>query len=410
MGIIMKILMINVVCGVRSTGRICTDLAEALEEQGHEVKIAYGRETVPQKYERYAVRIGGDTDVRLHALLARTADRAGFGSTAATRRFLHWVEEYDPDVIHLHNIHGYYINVELLFAYLKKCGKRIIWTLHDCWAFTGHSAFCDAADCTRWVDGCFRCPNRTSYPKSYLDRSRDNWKRKRACFSDISDMIIVTPSDWLAALVKKSYLKGNRVVTIHNGIDLSGFRRRENAGEQKETYGLGGKTVLLGVAAVWDERKGLDTFIRLAESLPEEFRIMLVGVTARQIAALPEKIVGLERTDSVEQLREIYAMADVFLNPTMEDNYPTTNMEAIACGTPVITYATGGSGESVGEGCGFVIEKGNFDRLRETILQKKYLELAEDGEAFRKQTACFDKYVMLQSYLQLYGEKERAYE
>lgn len=410
----MKILMINVVCGIRSTGRICTDLARALEEQGHEVKIAYGRGTVPGQYEKYAVRIGNNIDVRLHGVQARLLDKAGFGSVQATRRFVRWIEEYDPDIIHLHNIHGYYINVEILFDYLRKCGKKIIWTLHDCWAFTGHSAYCNAVGCKRWMEGCSDCPQIHAYPKSYRDCSKKNWLRKKECFSNIPNMTIVTPSCWLADLVGKSYLKGADITTIHNGIDLSCFHSDDNLSMNNEAaknkYGMSGKVVLLGVASVWDEYKGFDTFLKLAERLPEEFGIVLIGLSAKQIAKLPKPVLGIERTDSVEQLREIYSMADVFVNPTIEDNYPTTNMEAIACGTPVITYNTGGSGESVNEECGFVVGKSDLEQLMRVILEKKYLWLAKNREAFQKQAESFDKYIMLQKYLTIYEEDDTANE
>lgn len=178
----MKVLMINVVCGIRSTGRICTDIADALTAQGHEVKIAYGRETVPEKYQKYAVKIGSDFGVKLHGLRARLFDGAGFGSKSDTKKFIEWVKEFDPDVIHLHNIHGYYINIEVLFDCLRTCGKKIIWTLHDCWAFTGHSALCDAVQCTKWKKGCKKCPQIKEYPKSYIDRSKKNWIKKELCF------------------------------------------------------------------------------------------------------------------------------------------------------------------------------------------------------------------------------------
>ena len=150
----MKVLMINSVCGIRSTGRICTDIAEELEKQGHDVKIAYGRETVPEKYQKYAVRIGTDLDVKLHGIKTRLFDRHGFGSKRATKKFIKWVEEYDPDVIHLHNLHGYYINIKILFDYLKKANKKVVWTLHDCWAFTGHCTHFDFVGCNKWKCKC----------------------------------------------------------------------------------------------------------------------------------------------------------------------------------------------------------------------------------------------------------------
>lgn len=367
----MKILMINSVCGIRSTGRICTDLADALTEQGHTVKIAYGRENVPDKYKKYAVRIGTDLDVKLHGLKARLLDESGFGSKRATIRFIEWVKKYDPDVIHLHNIHGYYINIEVLFDYLRSCGKKIIWTLHDCWAFTGHAAYCEAANCKRWKTGCHNCAKRDDYPKSFYDNSKLNWLKKRKVFTGIPNLQIITPSKWLAGLVKKSFLRKYPVSVIYNGIDTSVFKPVDSSVLRKK-LNLGDKKVILGVAAVWDARKGLDDFIKLNKLIDKnEYQIVLVGLTDKQIAKLPKSIIGITRTDSVEQLVELYSLAHVFVNPTYEDNYPTTNLEAIACGTPVITYDTGGSGESVS--CENVIVKGDIFRLFSIIKSKPKL-------------------------------------
>lgn len=367
----MKVLMINVVCGIRSTGRICTDLATALEAQGHEVKIAYGREHVPEQFQKYAVRIGNDLDVKLHGVKARLFDAAGFGSKAATKRFIEWVKEYDPDVIHLHNIHGYYINIEVLFDYLKTCGKKIIWTLHDCWAFTGHAAYCEAAGCKRWKTGCDQCPKKNDYPKSLLDRSIYNWKHKNEIFSDVPHLQIVTPSKWLAGLVTKSFLSQYPVTVIYNGIDTDLFKPAGS--DLRERLDLGAKKVILGVAAIWDERKGLNDFLELSKKLDSaEYQIILVGLSKEQVEALPDEIIGITRTDSVQQLVQLYSLADVFVNPTYEDNYPTTNLEAIACGTPVITYDTGGSPESA-RMYGAVVEKGEIDGLLKEIDEYKTL-------------------------------------
>lgn len=338
--------MINVVCGIRSTGRICTDLADALTEQGHTVKIAYGREEVPDKYKKYAHKIGSDLDVKLHGVRARLLDQSGFGSKRATVKFIEWAKKYDPDVIHLHNIHGYYINIEVLFDYLRTCGKKIIWTLHDCWAFTGHAAYCEAANCTRWENGCYECPKRNDYPVSFYDNSKLNWKKKRIIFTNIPDMQIVTPSKWLAKLVKKSFLRKYPVSVIYNGVDTSVFKPVDSS-EIRKKLAVGNKKVILGVAAIWDQRKGLDDFIKLNTLIDKkQYQVVLVGLTEKQISNLPKGVIGISRTNSVQELVELYSLAYVFVNPTYEDNYPTTNLEAIACGTPVITYDTGGSGES----------------------------------------------------------------
>lgn len=341
----MKVLMINVVCGIRSTGRICTDLATALEAQGHEVKIAYGRENVPEQFQKYAVRIGSDLDVKLHGVKARLLDGAGFGSKKATEKFIEWVKEYDPDVIHLHNIHGYYINVEVLFNYLKVCGKKIIWTLHDCWSFTGHCVYFDYVGCDKWKTGCNHCPQKSEYPARIgPDMSCRNYLKKRELFTGISNMTLVTPSQWLADLISESYMKEYPTKVIHNGVDMDVFKLTES--NVKEKYNCKDKKIVLGVAAVWDKRKGLDSFFELSKFLDDSYQIILVGLSKEQIEKLPENIIGIERTNSVRELAELYTAADVFVNPTLEDNYPTTNIESIACCTPVITYETGGSPES----------------------------------------------------------------
>ena len=384
----MKVLMINVVCGIRSTGRICTDLADALTKQGHKVKIAYGREDVPEQYKKYAVRIGSDLDVKLHGVRARLLDESGFGSKKATERFIEWVKRYDPDVIHLHNIHGYYINVEVLFDYLRTCGKKIIWTLHDCWAFTGHAAYCEAADCERWKTGCNNCPKRDDYPKAITDNSRVNWVKKRKIFTGIPNLQIITPSKWLAGLVKKSFLRKYPVSVIYNGIDTSVFKPVDSS-ELRKMLKIGDKKVILGVAAVWDQRKGLDDFIKLNKLIDKnKYQIVLVGLTEKQIANLPKSIIGITRTDSVEQLVELYSLAHVFVNPTYEDNYPTTNLEAIACGTPVITYDTGGSPESA-VAYGKVVNKGSIKSLY-SILSSRF-SIAFDESIHKDE--CIIKYM-----------------
>lgn len=344
----MKVLQINSVCGIRSTGRICTDLAEVLEQNGHECKIAYGRETVPEKYRKYAVRIGSDFDVKLHALQSRIFDNAGFGSRRATEKFIEWVKEYDPDVIHLHNIHGYYINIEVLFNYLAKADKPVVWTLHDCWTFTGHCAHYSYVKCNKWKTGCYNCPQKKRYPSSLLlDASKKNWLKKKELFTSVKNLTFVIPSKWLVSQVEQSFLSKYPVKVIPNGIDLNVFKPTPS--DFREKNGLVGKIILLGVASSWDERKGLNDFVELSKILDEKYKIVLVGLNEKQKKELPENILKITRTNNIQELAEIYTTSDVLFNPTYEDTYPTVNLEAQACGIPVITYRTGGSVESVPE-------------------------------------------------------------
>lgn len=331
----MKILQINGVCGIKSTGRICTDLAEVLKENGHECLIAYGRETVPEKYGSTAFRIGTDNDVKLHALKSRIFDSAGFGSKKVTERFIGEIDGYAPDIIHIHNIHGYYINIEVLFNFLKKAGKPIVWTLHDCWAFTGHCSHFTEYGCQRWKTGCFDCPQKRAYPSSlFLDRSKRNWERKRKIFTGLEKLVCVTPSEWLAGLVRESFLGEYNVRAIPNGVDLDLFKPTES--DFRKSRGLENKKIILGVATAWSESKGIREFERLSMLLDDSFKIVLVGLKPEMLSAeAAGRILCIPGTDSVEELAGIYTAADVFINAGKEETMGLTTVEAMACGTPV---------------------------------------------------------------------------
>lgn len=385
----MKILQINSVCGIRSTGRICTDIATALQENGHDCRIGYGRERVPASFEPYAIRIGNPTRVKLHGIRARLFDASGFGSKQATKRFLEQIRSYDPDVIHLHNLHGYYLHVGVLFDYLKQADKPVIWTLHDCWPFTGHCA--NLIDCNKWQTGCHHCPKYRRYPSSYTDRSRRNYTLKKQAFCGVPNLTVVTPSQWLGALTAQSFLGKYPIKVIHNGIDTSVFKPTPS--DFRERHGLQNKTIVLGVASAWGRDKGLYDFYTLANRLGDKYKVVLVGLTAEQKAALPSSILGVSRTNSIQQLAEIYTAADVFANPTYNDNYPTVNLEAQACGTPVITYHTGGSVESVPQNN--IVPCGDTEALSCRI-QEGNLPLKSDLQA--------DKQSMINQYLALYQQ------
>lgn len=360
----MKVFMINTVCGIGSTGRICTDIAERLQADGHECLIAYGRGIVPEQYRKYAVRIGSTPDVYLHCAKARIFDNVGFGSKHATKTLIKKIEDYDPDVIHLHNLHGYYINIEILFSYLKEANKPVVWTLHDCWSFTGHCAHFAAAGCEQWKHCCGNCPEKRTYPTSLvLDCSYANFKRKQTAFSGLDKLTLVTPSRWLAQLTKESFLNEYPVRVIPTGIDLNVFRPTES--NLRERWGLENKFIVLGVASVWNDRKGLADMVRLAKELGVGYAVVLVGITDKQRRELSDSMIGIGRTANVRELAQIYSAADVFINPTYEDTYPTVNLEAIACGTPVVTYNTGGSVESADENC--VVEQGDVAGLANII-------------------------------------------
>lgn len=368
----MKVLQINSVCGIRSTGRICTDIAKELEQQGHQVKIAYGRmEQVPQWAKKYAVRIGSDMDAKLHALGTRLLDKHGFFSKRATKRFLQWAEEYDPDLLWLHNIHGYYINIEMLFDWIKsRPNMQVKWTLHDCWAFTGHCSHFDFIKCEKWKTGCKDCAQKKSYPSSlWADNSTDSYQRKRAAFTGVKDMMIITPSQWLADLVKQSFLKEYPVQVQNNKIDLSVFK--PTVGDFRKKYSLENSVIVLGVASAWSDRKGLQDFYQLNEHIDLNTKIVLVGLDSKQMESLPERILGIQRTNNVQELVEIYTTADLFFNPTYEDTYPTVNLEAQACGTKVVSYNTGGAAETLYREDAVVIPQGDWQAVLQILKDMK---------------------------------------
>lgn len=337
-----KILFINSVCN-GSTGTICKTLYKAAVEAGHECCIAYGRGEAPKGFK--TIKIGNKLDIYLHVLKARLFDASGFGSKHATKEFIKKIDEFKPDIIHLHNIHGYYVNIEILFKYLKAHPEiKKIWTLHDCWAFTGHCPHFEYEKCEQWKNECKKCVRRNEYPKSLVDRCNRNYWLKKSTFTNVDNLMLVSPSNWLMNLIKDSFFKEYPIEVINNGVDTSIFKHTES--NIKERYGIKNKKVILGVASVWDKKKGLDTFIELSKQLDNEYQIVLIGLNKKQIKKLPSNIIGIIRTEKVEELVKWYSAAEVFFNPTLEDNYPTVNLEAIACGTPVVTFNTGGSPES----------------------------------------------------------------
>lgn len=342
-----RVLLVNSVCGTGSTGRIVAGIAKQYREKGDTVRIAYGRGDVPDAYKKYAVRIGNDLDVRLHGVSTRIFDNHGFGSRLVTKRFLKWADSFDPDVLWLHNIHGYYINIGELFCWIKsRPWMEVRWTLHDCWAFTGHCAHFTVAGCGKWKTCCRNCPQSRAYPASWLlDRSKRNFEQKKKLFCGVGNLTIITPSHWLEGLVKESFLKKYPVQVQYNEIDRTVFKPTES--DFRKKYGLEGKKMILGVAAAWSRNKGLDDFIRLSKMLDNSCRIVLVGLTDEQTRAVPKQILALQRTDSPKELAEIYTAADVFFNPTYEETFSMVNLEAEACGTRVVTYDTGGCREAV---------------------------------------------------------------
>lgn len=400
----MKILQINSVCGVGSTGRIATDLYKVLEEQGHECKIAYGRGEAPEGIN--SIKIGTNLDNYAHVFKTRVFDKHGFGSVNSTKKFIEEVKEYDPDIIHLHNIHGYYINIEILFNYLKEVNKPVVWTLHDCWAFTGHCVYFDYVGCDKWKGICDKCPQKNTYPTSnIIDNSEFNYKKKKELFTSIRNMTIVTPSKWLANLVKKSFLGKYPIEVINNGIDLDLFKPTES--NFRETYNIEDKFVILGVASAWTERKGLNYFMELSKLLNDEYQIVIVGVNEKQKNELPQDIIAITRTNNVRELAEIYTASDLFVNPTLEDNFPTTNLEALACGIPVMSLDTGGSPECIDNKTGIIVNSRDIDDLIDSIINVNKNLSFNGGDCINRACKRYDKNLTFKDYILLYKNSFR---
>lgn len=396
-----KLLQINVTANRGSTGRIAEQIGEQVIAAGWESYVAYGRDCGVSNSN--IIKIGSKRSTLWHALMTRITDKHGLYSKISTKRLVRRIEEINPDIIHLHNIHGYYVNYKILFDYLRKANIPVVWTLHDCWTMTGHCTHFEYAKCDRWKAGCCDCPEKKSYPSSLLiDRSRKNYIEKRRLFTSVKNMTIVPVSNWLEGIVKESFLGKYNVEVIRNGTDISTFRPLSN--DIKERYGIPDKNVVLGVASPWGFRKGLEDFFELHRHISgDEYQIVLIGLSEDQIKQLPKGIIGLTRTESVEELAQWYSVADVFVNPTYEDTYPTTNLEAISCGTPVVTYRTGGSPESVTASTGRVVEKGDIAGLAKAIESLCREDRNETRRVCREYAeAHFDKQQCFEKYIELY--------
>ena len=398
------LIQINTCLNSGSTGRIAEEIGQIVMNAGWTSFIAYARES--NQSQSHVIKIGNERSVIWHGLDTRLFDRQGLASRCATQQLIKRIEAIHPDIIHLHNIHGYYLNYPILFEYLSRAGIPVVWTLHDCWAMTGHCSYFTFAGCERWKTGCFDCPQKREYPSSLLfDRSRQNYADKKRCFNSVKNMTIVPVSDWLTNIVHESFFKDYPVHRIYNGVNTEVFSPQDNKTTVRSKNGIHTPYMLIGVANIWSERKGLNDFIKLAGILPDDCMIALVGLSEKQMRNLPQNIKGVRRTESTKELAELYSAADLFVNPTWEDNFPTTNLEALACGTPVATYRTGGSIEAVTPETGFIVEQGDIQGLLKVIEQMKSKGKKAYTIACRQRALdCFRKEDRYSEYLALYEE------
>ena len=389
------LLQLNCTANWGSTGKIAEQIGLKTKVAGWDCYMACGRSSNPSQLQ--VIKVGNKPTVLWHYAENRLLDNEGLASRWATRQLVKQIEAIKPDVIQLHNIHDHWLNYRILFEYLNATDIPVVWTFHDCWAFTGHCPHFVTVNCEKWKTGCFECP----LNNSLVDRSQRNFQLKKQLFSANKNLHVVTVSQWLHDFVKQSFLGDKDVSVIHNGIDLNVFRPN---GKKSN-----GKFQILGVSSVWHQSKGLYDFYKLRESLDvEQFDITLVGLKPEQIQQLPEGIKGIERTNSVQELAALYSQAHVLVNPTYADSFPTVNLEALACGTPVITYRTGGSPEAVDSKTGVVIEQGDVTALANAIMQMREKPLSsvdcrKHAEEHFDKDKCFEKYVEL--YRELLGKR-----
>ena len=413
-----KLLQINPVLRTStSTGRIMKEIGELAMANGWESYVAYskGRDGLPGSTS-IPVPVGNKASVAWHGLQTRILDRHGLGSVLATKRFIEDIRRIRPDIIHIHNIHGYFLNYRILFDFLSHSGIQVIWTVHDCWLYTGHCYHYMYAGCDRWKTGCGHCPQRWKFPRSLLaDRSARNFRDKRDAFCSMPEdrLTIVPVSDWMRSEMSESFLKDYRFQVIHNGIDTDVFSPQPALeSEVRRCYGLGDRHVILGIASIWSEEKGLNDFVEMAARLDSDEVIVLVGMDRKQLddvlsrygrTVLGDRMVAVKRTADVHQLAGLYSTADVLVNPTWQDNYPTVNLEAISCGTPVVTYRTGGSIEAVAGDTGFVVEQGDIEGLVDAVRRVETLGKAHFMDACRSRAVKeFRKEDRYAEYIELY--------
>lgn len=397
----MKVLQINSY-NFGSTGNIMIGIAEQVREQGHECVTACpdGRSMRVRQLKNH-LYIGNPISRNAHIKLAEYTGLNGCFSAWDTWLFLQKVKTIKPDVVHLHNLHNCYINLPMLFRFLKRKNIPVVWTLHDCWAFTGKCPHFDMVGCDRWKDGCYDCPQLAQYPATHVDKTAKMWGRKKKWFSSPGQLTIVTPSEWLGNLVRQSFLGGYEVRVIPNGTDFSVFQPTN--GDFRKNHGLEDKYILLGVAFEWNQRKGLDVFESLAGRLDERFQLVLVGVNNEIAKKLPSNIIAIPRTRNATELAELYTAADLLVNPTREEVLGMVNLESLGCGTPVVTFRTGGSPETITPECGSVVDKDDIDALEREIIriceEKPY-----SSKDCRRVAARFDKRERFAEYCALYEE------
>lgn len=399
-----KLLQINVTANSGSTGRIAEQIGQAAISHGWESYIAYGRSK--GKSQSNLIKIGNKLGIYYHVLITRLFDRHGLGSRFATQRLIKKIKKIQPDIIHLHNIHGYYINYKILFEYLAESKTPVVWTLHDCWSFTGHCAHYVDVNCEQWKSECIGCSCHSLYPRSLTSRINRNYKLKKNLFLSLKDKLTLVPvSKWLAGQTSKSFFSDSRIQYIYNGVDTSVFVPNQ-MNEIRKKYGAEDKFVIISVAFPWSEIKGFSDLIKLRAKLPDDYIIILVGLADEKIKSLPKGIIGVKRTHSQKELADLYAMSDVLLSLSRAETFGLTIAEGMACGTPAIVYNRTATPELITKETGLVVDQvGDIDGVIAAVKEIKSNGKARYSEFCRKRAEeFFDKDKCFQKYIDLYNE------
>lgn len=397
-----KLIQINTVCNT-STGKLMGDIQRKADKLGYETLSIVGRRKVFQDVP--CIRIGNPVSFWIHVAITTIFDKQGYGSYFMTKRIIKRLREENPDIIHLHNLHGYYLNLPLLFDYLaEEFSGKIYWTFHDCWPITGHCAYFTAVKCAKWKSGCSKCPNKRAYPISlFCDASERNYNEKNKLFNRLNDLTIITPSEWMAQMVKKSFLCKYPVEVVNNGIDLKKFVYREPESRLFDKYKISrNRKIILGVANIWDARKGIEDFFSLSNVLPDEYQIVLVGLSKRQIRGLSHNIIGIQRTENQEELAMLYSLSHVFMNPSLEESFSLVTAEAIACGTPVIVLNTSAVKELVCQNNGIVLSGHDAADYLQAITELEERHLAR--ETVKETARKYDVDIFTQKVINLYEQ------
>ena len=401
-----KLLQISIEVNQGSVGRIAEQIGQTVIDNGWSSYITYARNRNPSNSNSEILKIGNKLDLYLHVLETRIFDNHCFSSKSSTKKLVNRIKEIKPDIIHLHHLHGYFINIEILFDYIKAYNIPIVWTFHDCWSFTGHCTHFDYVCCDKWKIECFQCEQKKEYPKSLLiDRSRVNFVEKKRIFNGVKNMTIVSVSKWLHEKVNQSFLKNIDTRVIYNGVDLQRFYPKDSRDLIDQTYNTKGKYLLLGVASTWDDRKGFSDFISLSKELDDSFIIILVGLSSNLIKKLPKNILGIERTESQDELCDFYAASDLFLNLSVEETFGLTTAESLACGVPVVVYNATACPELVSNATGYVVEKGDIIELKKVVVKAKSLGKSYfTNECRNRAISMFDKNERFIEYYDLYKQ------